>query len=146
MTNTAWGLFCMLESMNYNITICSWDPWITVFLEKLIIRTTESFWLWQLSHRTYYTDRDVLKGYHSGTPLLYKHEGWLILIHVPCIFYYFVLWPTNAQLIHKLSHSYMFQHYHVILRAFVINTWPSYTSTSKLPEEDTIVSKHVGVW
>ena len=28
-----------------------------------------------------------------------------ILIHVPCIFYYIVLWPTNAQLFHKLPHS-----------------------------------------
>ena len=35
---------------------------------------------------------------------------------VPCIFYYIVLWPTNAQLVHKLSHSYMFRHYRVILR------------------------------
>ena len=30
-------------------------------------------------------------------------------IHVPCIFYYSVLWPPNAQLFHKLSHSYMFR-------------------------------------
>ena len=32
-------------------------------------------------------------------------------------FFNAVLWPTNAQLFHKLSHSsYMFQHYCVILR------------------------------
>ena len=64
--------------------------------------------------------------------------GWLdprtgldvIVIHVPCIFYYLVLWSTNAQSSHKLSHSYMFRHCHVILRELVINTLPSYTSIS----------------
>ena len=46
--------------------------------------------------------------------------------------FYFVLWPTKAQvqLICKLSHFYMFQHYHVILRELVISTSPSYTSIS----------------
>ena len=34
-------------------------------------------------------------------------------------FYYFVLWPTKAQLIYKLSHSYVFRHYRVILRELV---------------------------
>jgi len=53
-----------------------------------------------------------------------------ISIPVPCIFYCFALWPTNAQLFHKLSHCYMFRHYHVILRQPVINTLPSYTSIS----------------
>jgi len=43
--------------------------------------------------------------------------------------YHFVLWPTNAQLFHKLSHCYMFRPYRVILRQLVINTLPSYTST-----------------
>ena len=45
--------------------------------------------------------------------------GWLdprtgldvIVIHVPCIFYYLVLWSTNAQSSHKLSHSYMWDHH-----------------------------------
>ena len=45
-------------------------------------------------------------------------------------YYYFVLRPTNAQLFHKLSHSYMFRHYRVILRQLVINILPSYTSIS----------------
>jgi len=44
-----------------------------------------------------------------------------ISIHVQFIFFYFVLWPTNAQLFHKLSHSYMFRHYSVIIRVLVIN-------------------------
>jgi hypothetical protein len=30
---------------------------------------------------------------------------WFILTHVPCILYYFVLWPTNARLSDKLWHS-----------------------------------------
>jgi len=57
----------------------------------------------------------------------------LILIHVPCIVYYFVQWSTNAQLpvFHKLSHSYMFRHYRVILWELIINTLPSYTSISR---------------
>jgi hypothetical protein len=45
--------------------------------------------------------------------------------------FYFVKWPTNAQLIDKLSHStYMFRHYCFILREFVVSTLPSYTITS----------------
>jgi hypothetical protein len=62
-----------------------------------------------------------------------KHTSILIfyiIIHVPCIFYCFALWPTKAQLFHKLSHSYMFRRYHVILRQLVINTLPSFTSIS----------------
>jgi len=43
------------------------------------------------------------------------------LLYVLCIFYYFVLGPTNSQLTHKISHSYMFRHYRVIFREFVIN-------------------------
>jgi hypothetical protein len=54
------------------------------------------------------------------------------------IFYYFVLWPTNAQLFHKLSHSYMFRHYRVILRQLVIDTLSSYTSTSKAAVGNTV--------
>jgi hypothetical protein len=38
-----------------------------------------------------------------------------ISIHEPCIFYYFVLWPTNTQLFHKLLHSCMFRHYRMNL-------------------------------
>ena len=38
----------------------------------------------------------------------------IILIHVPWIFCYCVLWPTNAQLFHKLSYSYMFHCFRVI--------------------------------
>jgi hypothetical protein len=61
----------------------------------------------------------------SGSPeilSLFGNVHSLILIHVPFIFYYFVLRPTNAQLFHKLSHSYLFRHYRVILRELVINT------------------------
>jgi len=53
----------------------------------------------------------------------------------------------------------MFRHYRVILRELTINTLPNYTSISnaavacvtwqgidyKVPEDDTIVSKHVEV-
>ena len=43
---------------------------------------------------------------------------------------YYVIWATNAQLIHKLSHFYMFRHYRVFLRKLEISTLPSYTSFS----------------
>jgi len=69
---------------------------------------------------------------------LQKSQISVILIHVPCIFYYLVLWPTNAQLFHKLSHSYMFRHYRVILREPVINTLPSYTSILNAAVSNTI--------
>ena len=47
---------------------------------------------------------------------------YFILISVPCIFY-FVLWPTKAQLFHKLLYCYMFRHYRIILRELVISTF-----------------------
>ena len=38
-----------------------------------------------------------------------------------CDFFYFVQWPTNAQLIDKLLYcSYMFRYYCVIFREFVV--------------------------
>jgi hypothetical protein len=56
----------------------------------------------------------------------------MIFLFCTMIFYfvqwlfYFVLWPTNARLFHKLSHSYIFRHYCVILRELVINTFQNY--------------------
>jgi hypothetical protein len=55
----------------------------------------------------------------------------------------FVLWLTNAQLFHKLSHSYMFRHYLVILRQPVINTLPSYTSISNAAVGNTVYHQDV---
>ena len=52
--------------------------------------------------------------------------------------FYFVQWPTNLQLIDKLSHSYMFRHYCVILRELVASTVPSYTSMSNAAVGNTI--------
>ena len=43
---------------------------------------------------------------------------------------YFLQRPTNEQLIDKLSHSYIFRHYCVILREFVVCTLPIYASVS----------------
>jgi len=51
----------------------------------------------------------------------------------------FVLWPTNAQLSHKLSHScYMFRHYCVIFREFAVSNCPCYTSMSNAAVGNTI--------
>jgi hypothetical protein len=44
---------------------------------------------------------------------------------------------TNALLIHKFTHSYMFLHYHIILRELVINAFPSYTSISNATVSNT---------
>jgi len=46
------------------------------------------------------------------------------------LFFNIVLPPTNAQLSHKLSYSFTFQHYCVILRELVINALLIYTSIS----------------
>jgi hypothetical protein len=51
--------------------------------------------------------------------------------------FYFVLWPANAQLFHKLLHS-TFRHYRVILRELVSNTLPSYTSIGNAAVGNTI--------
>jgi hypothetical protein len=45
---------------------------------------------------------------------------------------------TNAQLSHKLSHSYMFRHYRAILRRLVISTLPRYASISNAAVGNTI--------
>jgi len=46
-------------------------------------------------------------------------------------FFYFVQWPTNAQLIDKLLYwSYMLRHYCVILRELIASTLLSYTIMS----------------
>ena len=69
-------------------------------------------------------------------------SGWTIMIKNTSrnIINYFVLWPTNRQLFHKLSHSYMFRHYRIILRELVINTLPSNTSISKAAVDMLIVN------
>jgi len=69
---------------------------------------------------------------------LCDNKHYFVLAPVPCTFYYFVLWPTNAQSFHKLSHSYTFRHYHVILRQLVIKTLPSYTSISNAAVGNTV--------
>jgi len=65
---------------------------------------------------------------HSRVPvgkLLYD----IIIRLVPCIFYYFVQRPRNAQLFNQLLYfSYKFQHCCVILRELVFGTLLSYIS------------------
>ena len=63
----------------------------------------------------------------------------IFLVHAPCIFYYFVQLPTNVQLFHKLSHSYIFRHYGVTVMVLVISTLPSYTSMSKAVVSNKII-------
>ena len=90
-----------------------------------------------LHYQTYlYKHQDLKIQGFLMTMCYSKH--YFILISVPWIFYYFVHWPTNAQLFHKLSLYYMFPHYRVILRQPVINTLPSYTSNSNAAAGNTI--------
>ena len=88
----------------------------TVQIENLTIILTLSLLTWRIWWAPNNANRWQM-GFNSA------FKG---LIEVPCTFYYFVLWPTNAQLFHKFSHSYMFRHYRVILWEFVINSLPSY--------------------
>ena len=63
------------------------------------------------------------KGLLSGPQIQHFNTQCAILIisiPVPCIFY-FVLWPTNEKLFHKLSPCYMFRHYRFILIELVNN-------------------------
>jgi len=55
----------------------------------------------------------------KGSSTVFENFLWMLLIWYGKT--YFVLWPTNAQLSHKLSNPYMFRHYRVILRELVIN-------------------------
>ena len=87
------------------------------------------------------------------TGTLHEDRYTLVIIYIAHIFlewemfhiffFNFVLWPTNAQLFHKLSQSYMFRHYRVILRELVINTLPSYTSISNAAVANTVYNKDV---
>ena len=47
-----------------------------------------------------------------------------------------------TQSFHKLSHSYMFRHYRIILRQSVINILPSYTSTGCGRNSELIINKN----
>jgi len=53
-------------------------------------------------------------------------------------FFKFVLRHKNAQLFHKLSHSYTFRHQRVILRELVTVDLSSYTSISNAATGNTI--------
>jgi len=59
------------------------------------------------------------------TVFLCDERIWVLYVHASAYEHltniYFVLWPTSAQLFHRLSHCYMFRHYRVILRQLVIN-------------------------
>ena len=70
---------------------------------------------------------DVLAGLSSSVYNTFVHcllDNSEVL-NIGCWFFYFVLWPTNAQLFHKLSYSYMFRHCRVFLKELVIITLPS---------------------
>ena len=69
-----------------------------------------------------------------------KQTG-LSFVLIPCTVHLLLFCTmTNkcTQLFHKLSHSYMFRHYRVILRQLVINTLPSYTSISNADVGNTV--------
>jgi len=59
-----------------------------------------------------------------------KEGRYVHVMNIGIAFFLFCTMTNNARLFHKLSHCYVFRHYRVILRELVINTLPSYTSTS----------------
>jgi hypothetical protein len=66
---------------------------------------------------------------------------WRIIL-IPCTMHLLLFCTMNnkcTQLFHKLSHSYMFRHYRIILRQLVINTLPSYTSISNAAVGNTVL-------
>ena len=75
----------------------------------------------------------------SGNLKFLEHSGPFQTCNGTAFFLNFLQCPTNVQLFHKLSHSYMFRHYYVILRQPVINTLPSYTGISNAAVGNTIV-------
>jgi hypothetical protein len=94
-----------------------------------------------ISTRMWWGRHVIYMGHRTGTyrlsaerpegdrPLGRPRRRWLENIKMD-LFFCFVPRTTIAQLIHKLSHSYMFRHDCVILKELVINTLPSYTSIS----------------
>jgi len=106
------------------------------------------FWCWSIlaSVASFYMFC-LTKWLHSFSVTL----AWCFLVADFCLLdlYYFsictvhllLLWTmTNkcTQLFHKLSHSYMFRHYRVILRQLVINNLLIYTSISNAAVCNTI--------
>jgi len=83
----------------------------------LILTLNVVFALVSLYYNSQYLDYSILETYSQ-----YYFKP------LPFIFYYFVHRPTNAQLSHKLWHSYISGHYCVILREFVLSTFPVYTN------------------
>ena len=51
-----------------------------------------------------------------------NRSSWVLYIFSFLILY-FLIRPTNAQLFHKLSRSYMFRHYRVILRHVLVRIY-----------------------
>ena len=65
-------------------------------------------------------------------------QSFVTKLNAQFLFCYFVPRPTNAQLFHKLSHSYTLRQYRVILRELAISTLPSYTSISNAAVGNTV--------
>ena len=81
----------------------------------------------------------IIKKYRTWFSIFSTAFVWnLFQYAVPGVFYYFVLWQTNAQLFHKLSQTYMFRHHRVIIRELVINTLSKYSSISKTAVGNTV--------
>jgi len=74
--------------------------------------------------REYGTDRlsGNVDDYYSKQLIIREERRSFVFYHWTRNLYYpliFVLWPTNTQLSHKISHTYMFRQYRVILREHV---------------------------
>ena len=86
-------------------------------LSNTLLRKSLQFYMATPSHINSY--------HHFGRSCCKPQQTYFVSIRVPCIFYHFVKQPTKAQiqLLYKLSRSYMFRHYRVILAALVVQRY-----------------------
>jgi hypothetical protein len=90
-------LFCLLHRF-----IFFWFYFVSLYI-----------WLFILYASVYFCKLCIIMYYVYVFLLLCMfRSGYSVSLR--CSVYYFVLWPTNAHLSHKLSHSYMFGRYRVI--------------------------------
>jgi len=112
------------------------DEWLFLFTPYQLNFKTSSLCSWQRNTASYVSKLFKLERIKTHRLIIWPVVSYGCEIWSPTLReeyslkVYFVLWPTNAQLSHKLSHSYMFRHCRVIPRELVLNALPSYTSIS----------------
>ena len=70
-------------------------------MERVLLRRPESSNGTKLMQKNYSQITKCQVGLYQTCIIIQKYPLSIFLIHVPRIFYYFVLWPTNVQLFHN---------------------------------------------